>query len=131
MKALVKAPVKAMSEQTRLLFLIVSLTLISGIGDSQGFIHAARMWQSRTIAWHELGQSALGFGVGIGTYWVAIKYLNELGVLSPEIQTLIWFGVTIVGVALISGKFLRWQTVDQVVAVLVLLGIGWLLFRTG
>ena len=117
--------------QIRLLFLLVGITLISGIGDSHGFVHAARMWQDCKMVWVEFGRSAMGFGVGIGAYWVAAKYLNELGILSPETQTLIWFGVTILGVAFASGKFLRWQTIDQIVAVVVLLGIGWLLFRTG
>jgi len=36
-----------------------------------------------------------------------------------------------VGTAFISGKFLQWQTIDQIVAVVVLLGIAWLLFRAG
>ena len=118
-------------QQLRLLLLLIGLTLISGIGDSQGFIHAAKMWQDCKIVWIEFGKSASGFVVGIGTYWIAVKYLNEFGVLLPETQTLIWFGTTIAGVALISGKFLRLQTPDQIVAGVVLLGIGWLLIRTG
>lgn len=119
------------AEQIKLLFLIVGITLISGIGDSQGFIYAAKMWQNGKIVWNEFGKSALGFGVGISTYWFAVKYLKEFGVFSPEIQTLIWFGVTIIGVALISRKFFVWQMIDQVIAIIVFAGIGWLLFRTG
>ena len=119
------------TEQVKLLMLIVGVTLISGIGDSQGFVHAAKMWQDSKIVWVEFGKSALGFGVGISTYWLAVRYFNKLGVLSPETQTLIWFGTTILGVAVISGKFLRCQAIDQVIAVGVLLGLGWLLFRTG
>ena len=118
-------------DQIRMLFLLVVITLISGIGDSQGFVHAARMWQDCKMVWVEFGRSAVGFGVGIGAYWLAAKYLTEFGVLSPETQTIIWFGVTILGVAFASRRFLRWQTIDQIVAVVVLLGIGWLLFRTG
>jgi hypothetical protein len=119
-----------MPEQTKQLLLIIGLTLLSGVGDSQGFIHAAKMWQGGKLVVSEFGKSALGFSIGIGTYWLAVKYLNALGVLSPEKQTLVWFGITIVGVALISGKFLRWQTVDQLIAIVVLFGISWLLFRT-
>jgi hypothetical protein len=118
-------------DQLRILVLLICITLISGIGDSQGFVHAARMWQDCKMVWVEFGRSALGFAVGIGAYWVAGKYLSEFGVLSAETQTLIWFGITILGVAFASGKFLRWQTIDQIVAVVVLLGIGWLLFHTG
>ena len=119
------------AEQIRLLFLILGLgmTLVSGIGDSQGFIHAARMWQSGKLVWQEFGKSASGFGVGIGAYWIAVKHLKEFGVLSPESQTLIWFGVTMIGIALMNREFFAWQKIDQVVAVFVFLGITWLLFR--
>ena len=118
-------------EQVRSLPFIISFTLLSGVGDALGFIHAAKMWRGGDLIMIELGKSALGFSIGIGSYWFAAKYLNEFGVLSPEIQTLIWFGVTIVGVAFASGRFLQWQTIDQVIAAVVLLGIAWLLFRAG
>src|SRR5215470_6268689 len=98
------------AERIRLLLFIVGITLVSGVGDSQGFIHAAKIWQSGKLVFSELGKSALGFSVGIGSYWLGVKYLKEFGVISPETQTLIWFGITIVGVAFISGKFFRWQT---------------------
>ena len=117
------------TQQIRRLFLIVAITLISGVGDSQGFIHAARMWQDGKIVWNEFGKSASGFSVGIGSYWLAVKYLKEFGVFSPETQTLLWFGVTIIGVALISRKFFVWQKIDQLVAGFVFLAISWLLFR--
>jgi hypothetical protein len=117
-------------EQAKLLGLILGLTLISGIADAQGFIHAARIWQEGKLHWGELGKSGLGFSVGIAVYWVSLKYMREVGVVTPEIQTLIWFGVTIVGVALVSGRVFLWPVRDQVVAVGVLAGIGWLLFRT-
>jgi hypothetical protein len=120
-----------LSEQIRSLLIIIGITLVSGLGDSRGFIHAAKMWRSGDLILSELGKSALGFSVGIGSYWIAAKYFTEFGVLSPETQTLIWFGTTIVGVAFISGNFLQWQTIDRIIAVVVLLGIAWLLFRTG
>jgi hypothetical protein len=36
-----------------------------------------------------------------------------------------------IGIAALSGRLSRWQTVDQVVAAGVLLGVGWLLLRVG
>jgi hypothetical protein len=114
----------------RLLVLTV-LTLASGLGDAQGFIHAARMWQDGRMVWRELLASAGGFAVGIGSYWIAVRYLVSAGVLSAEIQTLIWFGVTIVGVAVVNGRFLAWPAADQAVAAGVLAGLGWLVLRTG
>ena len=58
------------------------------------------------------------------------RRLNAVGITSPEIQTVTWFGVTLIGVALVSGSFLKWTLLDQTVAVAVLFGIGWLMFRT-
>lgn len=117
-------------EQMRLP-LFIGVTLVSGVGDSLGFIHAAKMWRGGDLIISELCKSALGFSIGVSSYWFAAKYLTEFGVLSPEIQTLAWFGVTMVGVAFTSGKFLQWQTIDQIMAGVVLLGIAWLLFRAG
>jgi hypothetical protein len=39
--------------------------------------------------------------------------------------------VTIVGVAIVSGRFLAWRVGDQALAVAVLAGLGWLLVRNG
>lgn len=105
----------------------VGLTILSGIGDSYGFIHAARVWREGQLVPGELGRSVLGFAVGIGMYFVVIRFLNELGITGPELQTIGWFAVTIVGVALISGEAARWAVVDRVVAVLCVVGVGWLM----
>ena len=111
--------------------LVLVLTIFSGVADSQGFIHAARIWEGTRPLWGEVAGSALGFAGGAVCYWLALRYLNELGVVAPEIQTLLWFAVTIVGVAVYSGRFLQWPLPDQVVALGVLAGIGWLVLRGG
>lgn len=118
-------------EQARLVFLIVVITLFSGMADSWGFIHSAKIWQEGKLVWLELAKAALGFGVGISLYWLMLRYMTELGVAAPEIQALFWFGVTLIGTALISGAFRQWQWTEQVVALGVLLGIAWLILRTG
>lgn len=119
------------NEQVRLWLIIIVLTVLSGIGDSQGFVHAAKVWANDKLVWSEVGKSALGFAVGISLYWIVIKYMNTAGIAAPEIQTLIWFSITILGVAILSRNFFRWQTVDQIVGIAVLVGVGWLMVRTG
>ncbi len=114
----------------KMIVLIVGLTLLSGFADAQGFLHAANIWVDRKVVWPEVAKSALGFGSGIILYWIALKYLKDVNIVAPEMQTLIWFGVTIVGVAIASGKFIQWRSTEQLVAIGVLLGIGWLLIRT-
>ncbi len=116
--------------QAQALGMIILLTLISGIADAKAFTYAAAIWQDGRLVWSVFGKSALGFLVGIGAFWLSVRYMQKLGVVTPELQTLIWFGVTLVGVAMISGRAFRWPLVDQIVGVLVLCGIGWLLART-
>jgi hypothetical protein len=57
--------------------------------------------------------------------------MAPLGVTSAEIQTAVWFAMTIIGVVLFSGRLFTWPRVEQIVAALVLVGLGWLLVRTG
>ena len=111
--------------------LILVLTLVSGFGDAKGFLHSARVWANGKLVGAELVKATLGYSLGVLMYWLAIRYLNEFGITSPEMQTLGWFAVTIIGVALLSGQFLRWQAVDRLVAIGVLAGVGWRLLRTG
>jgi hypothetical protein len=119
------------TEQVKLLLIIIVISVLSGLADSQGFIHASKIWANNKLVWNEVGKSALGFAVGITLYWIVLKYMNAAGIVSPEIQTLIWFSITILGVAIISRSFFRWQTIDQLVGIAVLAGVAWLMVRTG
>ena len=109
---------------------IIFLTLLSGWGDSQGFVHASQMWNNNKIIYHELIKTIIAFSFGIGTYLISIKYLQQVGVLSPETQTLGWLVATTVGVALASGKFIKWQQIDQILAIGVVILLGILIYRT-
>jgi hypothetical protein len=119
-----------MPDQIRLFAIVIALTILSGIGDSQGFLHAARVWRDGELMWDEVVKSALGFAFGIVMYWIAIRYFQESGVTMAETQTIVWFAITIVGVAVLSGAFVRWRIADQLIAITTLGGIGWLMFRT-
>lgn len=111
--------------------IVFVLIVLSGFADALGFVYAARIWEKDTISWLELGKSALGWGVGITLYVFSLRYMGRMGVTSAEIQTAVWFAMTIIGVVIFSGKFFSWPRLEQVVATLVLVGLGWLLVRTG
>lgn len=109
---------------------VVVLTLLCGLGDALGFVYAARVWDGDGFRWGQALRSALSFQFGVLMYWFALRELAHWGVVSPEAQTLVWFGATIVGVAALSGRVLQWPLLDQGVALAVLAGLGWLLVRT-
>ena len=64
-------------------------------------------------------------------FWATTYFFQQLTSISPEVQTTVWFGVAIVGVALASGAFFTWSLADKLVSLAVLAGVGWLLVRTG
>jgi hypothetical protein len=111
--------------------LVLVLIVLSGFADSLGFVYAAKIWQAEQLSWPDVGRSALGWVVGITLYVISLKYMARLGVTSAEIQTAVWFAMTIIGVVIFSGRFFTWPRLEQIVATLVLVGLGWLLVRTG
>src|SRR5687768_1226553 len=111
-----------MPAQVHSALLILVFTLISGIGDSQGFVGASQMWNGNMVIWREFVRSGIGFAVGVAGFWFAVRHMREVGIVVTEVQTLFWFGATIVGVALMSRTFVGWQPIDQAVAVAVLVG---------
>jgi len=112
------------------ILLIALFTLLSGWGDAHGFVHAGKVWSSGSFDGVEALKSAAGFQFGVFMYWFAARHLAAHGVVAPEVQTLFWFAATIIGIAAMSGHFVRWPFADQATAVAVLLGIGWLMVRT-
>jgi hypothetical protein len=107
------------------------LTLLSGLCDSQGFVHAAKIWSTDSASLGELGLSAAGFAGGIALFWITLRFAREVGIVSPETQTLGWFAATMLGVAIASRQILQWGVANQILAAGVALGLALLLYRTG
>jgi len=115
---------------TNILFGIV-LTLLSGFSDALGFVHASRAWENDHFVLREAVWSLILFVGGIVTYVVAIRYFARIGVTSTEIQTLIWFSVTVIGVAAIQRTIVNWGPADRVMAAVAVISVGWLVVRKG
>ena len=116
--------------QIKLSVMISSFMIAAGVLDSLAFSYSASIWQGGKLVWSQLSRAAVAFALGITMYWGAIRYLGEAGVVHPEIQTLLWFTVTIVGVTVIGGRFIHWPITDQLIATNVLVSLGWLITRT-
>jgi hypothetical protein len=110
--------------------IVLVLIVLSGFADSLGFVYASKVWQNDTLSWPDLGKSAMGWWLGITLYVISLRFMARMGVTSAEIQTIVWFAMTIIGVVIFSGRFFAWPRLEQAVAVLVMVGLGWLLYRT-
>ena len=115
----------------RPIVLAIGLSVLAGLGDAYGFVHASRIWRQELILPGEVGRSAVGFSVGTALYWLAIRYLRQVGIDIAEVQTLVAFTATMIGIALLSRSFFTWAPVDRVVAAVVVFGLAWLTVRTG
>lgn len=113
------------------LLCLIALTLLSGWFDAQGFTYGARIWQDGALVKAAAAKSLLYFQVGMTLYLFSLRFLQQVSIVSPELQALFWFAVTLIGLAVINGSAVHWANADRLVAVLVLGGIGWLLLRTG
>ena len=112
------------------LALVLVLTGLSGLLDARGFIFAARSWPAGLLDWRIALAAILSFLGGLSCYVLAVRFMHGLGVSSVAIQTGIWFIVTAVSVALMDGSISSWTRTQQLVAIAVTLGIGWLAATT-
>jgi hypothetical protein len=101
--------------------LFIALTAVTGFADSQGFVHASRIWDDGRWMWREAWLSGVAFAVGVVSYWIVVRFVAELGVRSAA--------VTIAAVALTEGGH-KWEPLDIVTAIVVVAGLGLLLYRT-
>ncbi len=111
------------------LLIVIALTLFSGLADSRAFLYAAQTWPNDRLDLAQLGKALLCFALGILLYVLSLKFLRYLGVHSATIQTSLWFLATLVGLAILSGEFLKWQRLDQAIALIVATGLTWLVVR--
>lgn len=109
------------------IFFAILFTLLSGWCDSQGFIYASKSWHNDHFLLGQAIRSLVTFNLGIISYVIAVRFLDQSGIITPEIQFVGWFVVALVGVAFSSGAFFKWQALDQIVGVGVIVALGWLI----
>ncbi len=104
--------------------------IVSGLADALGFLHASRIWQEDATNGRELLLSGLGFAVGIAFYWLGLRFAVRVELENPETQTLSWFAITIIGVAVLSGSASTWDWPTCLIALLVTVSLLVLISRT-
>jgi hypothetical protein len=110
--------------------LLILLTVASAYGDSRGFIWADRAWDGGSVDWRAAGYALLGFGFGITTWLLAVRYIKQLGGIGVSAQAMGWFLLTILGVAAATGEYIRWSLVDKSLAIICVGCFSVLVFRT-
>jgi len=110
--------------------LVFGLTVFSGLLDARGFVYASRAWPDGVLDLKWGVSAVLAFVGGLSCYVVAVKYMQGFGLQGVALQSAVWFVVTGVGVAIMDGSILGWTRTQQGVAVLLAIGLGWLIVST-
>src|SRR5689334_16157376 len=108
-------------------FFVLVLTVTSGVMDARGFVYAGRAWPQGQIDWVTVGKSMLAFFAGISLYIGAVRFMQQMGLGAVALQSGIWFVVTAVGIAALDGTVLQWSRLQQLVGVVVIVGLAWLI----
>jgi len=108
---------------------VLVLCVLSGLADSQGFVHASFIWRDEGVSWVSLGRSSVGFIIGMSSYWMSIRFMNRVGLTTADLQYLVWFFITLIGVGVATGSIRRWTSIDVAVGVVVIAGLCWLTMK--
>jgi hypothetical protein len=106
------------------------LTIASGLLDARGFVYASRAWPAGQLDIKTAAVSLAAFCGGVTAYIIAIKFMQNAGIMSVTLQSGIWFLVTAVGISAMDGSILQWTRSQQVVGLGAAVALGWLITTT-
>ena len=112
------------------LVVVAVLTVASGLLDARGFVYAARVWPEGQFDLKLAMASMAAFAGGISAYILAVKFMQNAGIVGVALQSGIWFVVTAVGIAAMDGTLMQWTRAQQVVGLGVAIALGWLISTT-
>ena len=110
--------------------MVIVLTLVSGLLDARGFLLASQAWPGGSLDIRSAALSVLCFGLGLSSYVVAVRFIQALGIQGVALQSSLWFVVTAIGIAVLDTTILNWTRTQQLIGVLVAIGLGWLIATT-
>ena len=109
---------------------ILVLTIVVGYCDAQGLAFASKSWRNSTFIPHVALVSLCYFLVAIFTHIYSIKMMQELGIASSVLQSLIWLVSVSVVVTVATGGAVDWSWRERIAAANAIISIGWLISRT-
>ena len=107
------------------------MMVVTGFVDGQAFSLAPKIWlEGDHIAkWLMFAKTMLIFILGLLTYIAYTYFMHKVGISNSLIIVLIWFVVTIISVALISGSFFTLSLTDKLISISAIILIGLLYYR--
>lgn len=111
-------------------FMSTVLILLSAYFDAKGFHYAGFVWDNNgSFMSGRFFYSFFFFMFGILLYLISIRFFVLSGVNSSTLQTIIWFGATIIGVSIFNGDFKQWDIYQYIAFFFIFFSMIYLLVR--
>jgi len=108
----------------------MALLIITGYIDGQAFDKAAQIWQvDKSLTMKTLLITLGIFNIGLLTFFASLFFSEKQGITNSVVLTLVWFVVTIISLAFITGRFFELSVLDKGISLAVVLLIGLLYVR--
>ena len=104
--------------------------LIASLADAKAVAHATEAWKYDHVQVGHVIKVFSYYIVSILPFLYSIRFFGYAMTVSPSIQVLIWFLSTVVFIAILDRSFLGWGLVNQVIGLILVVGMSILVYRT-
>lgn len=103
--------------------------LIASLADARAVAHATEAWKHDQIQMNHVIRVFAYYLVSIVPFLYSIRFFGYAVTVSPSIQVLLWFLSTVVFIAIIDRTFFSWGGLNQVLGLLLVVGMAVLVYR--
>lgn len=104
--------------------------LVASLADAKAVAYATEVWKYDHIQIDRVIRVFVYYLVSIIPFLYSIRFFGYAMTVSPSIQVLIWFLSTVVFIAILDRSFLGWGLVNQVIGLILVVGMSILVYRT-
>lgn len=104
--------------------------LIASLADARAVAHATEAWKNDQIQVGHIIRVFAYYLVSIIPFLYSIRFFGYAVTVSPSIQVLLWFLSTVVFIAILDRSFLSWGGLNQVLGLMLIVGMAVLVYRT-
>ncbi len=104
--------------------------LIASLADAHAVNYATKVWISGKFQLGNILRVFSYYLVSIIPFVYSIKFFSYELSISPSIQVLVWFLSTVLFISIIDKSFFGWNRIDQLLGILLVIGLSVLAYRT-
>ena len=104
--------------------------LVASLADAHAVNYATKVWLNDKIQVTNIVKVFAYYVVSIVPFLYSIRFFNYAISVNASLQILIWFLSTVLFVSIIDRSFFGWHMVDQLLGIVLVIGLGYLAIHT-